>query len=130
MNWKDAWGVAITFACQFAFYPGVVLKYQPSFIPDFSWFVITVVTFASVCDTLGRYIGGKVDLVPKRHHLLASLIRAAIFTALYLILWWEVPISFFNSATFVILNLALSTTSCGYLATLGMKYGSDAETKD
>ena len=57
-NWKEAVGVFLTTTVQMAFFPGVMLEYQWGFIDDFSWFVITVVTFASLSDTFGRWLAG------------------------------------------------------------------------
>jgi hypothetical protein len=62
-NWKEAWSVALTYTVQFAFYPGVMLEYQFTFTKNFSWFVIVVVTYASLGDTLGRWLAGKRDLI-------------------------------------------------------------------
>jgi len=68
-----------------AFFPGVMLGIQWNFIDDFSWFVITLVTFASVSDTFGRWLAGQVDLVPKYHYFLSNIIRGVLFTVIYLL---------------------------------------------
>lgn len=73
-----------------AFFPGVLLEYQWSFIDDFSWFVITVVTLASVSDTFGRFLAAKVDFVTKRHYLLSSIIRGVFFTTMCLLTFFGV----------------------------------------
>ena len=113
-----------------AFFPGVMLKYKWSFIDSFSWFVITLVTYASVCDTIGRYIAGKKDFVPKRPFLLSSLIRGIFFTGLFLLTYNGVAVEVFGSDWFIILALGIFASTAGYWTTVGMKYGSDEETKD
>jgi hypothetical protein len=59
-NYVEALSIAMTFAIEYTFYPGVILKYRLSWFKeeDYSWFVIFVVTFHSLSDTLGRYFGG------------------------------------------------------------------------
>ena len=101
---------------------------EPTFFSDFSWFVISVVTFHSIVDTLGRYIGGRCpNLVAKHRYFLACLSRL-IFVPAYLLTFYN--ISFFNSNWFIILNLFLFSISCGYLSTIGMNFGCDETTKD
>ena len=108
--------------------------YEPTFFKnsDYSWFVISIVTFHSLCDTLGRYLGGMetlANLVPKKSFLTACLSRV-VFVAFYMFTYLGVMPSVFGSDWFIILNLALFSISCGYLSTIGMNYGSDASTKD
>lgn len=45
------------------FFPGVILGQSVSFISNFSWFVISVVTFASLCDTIGRTLADYFEIV-------------------------------------------------------------------
>ena len=87
-------------------------------------------TYASVCDTIGRYIAGKFDFIPKPWYLWVCLIRVVLFLITYLLTFEKVGESFFNSDFFVLLNLGLFAISCGYLSTIGMKFGSDETTKD
>jgi len=100
VNWKEAWCVLLTFAVQFTFYPGVMLEQKWTFIPSFSWFVITLVTYASWADTVGRFIAGKIDLIPKRHFGLWCLIRGALFTMLYLLAFFGVWEKILGSSAF------------------------------
>lgn len=127
-NWKDAWSVALTYAVQFTFFPGVMLEYQFSFIPNFSWFVIVVVTYASVGDTIGRWLAGKKDLISKPSLLGVCIVRGAFFTVAYMLTFEGIWPRFFGSQVFVIVMLGLFSLSCGYLATIAMKYGSDSST--
>ena len=85
INWKEALGITITYTVQMAFFPGVILKYQWTFIKSFSWFAITAITLASFADTIGRTIGSYAVVIPKRWFLLASILRGAIFTTLCLL---------------------------------------------
>jgi len=59
-NWKIALGIALTFTFQYCFYPGVMLKYQFTFLKDydFAWFVIAIVTYHALGDLIGRTLGG------------------------------------------------------------------------
>ena len=62
-NWVQALGVVVTDAVYFSFFPGVILQQKLTFITDFSWFVIFVVTYASAMDTIGRFIASRIDIV-------------------------------------------------------------------
>ena len=127
-NHVQAWAIVITFTIQYSFFPGIMFANEPTFFTDFSWFVISVVTFHSILDTLGRFIGGKYpDLVPKRLFMTVCLSRF-VFVATYLLTFYK--ISPFDSNWFIIANLLLFSISCGYLSTIGMNYGSDVTTID
>lgn len=67
-----------------------MLEYQWSFISDFSWFVITLVTYASLSDTIGRWLAGRFDLIPKRHYFLSCIMRGAFFTVVCLLTFFGV----------------------------------------
>ena len=131
-NWKEAVGVFISTAVQMSFFPGVMLSpdFQWGFISDYSWFVITLVTYASLSDTLGRWLAGMADLVPKKHFLLSSVIRGVIFTVIYLLTFFDVSENFLGSTWFIMLGLLIFATTYGYWITLGFKYGSDETTGD
>lgn len=100
-----------------AFFPGVMLEYKWGFIDDFSWFVITLVTYASLCDTLGRFLASIVTVTSKKHYLLSSIIRGVFFTTLYLFTFFDVSI--FTTTWMIILSLFFLATSYGYWITLG-----------
>lgn len=53
-----ALAITLTFAIQYTFFPGVMFKYELSFFTNYSYFAIFIVTFHSLCDTIGRYLGG------------------------------------------------------------------------
>ena len=108
-----------------AFFPGVMLKYQWTFIDNFSWFVITLVTYASVCDTIGRYIAGKKDLVSKRSFFVSALVRGVFFVAIFMLTYEGVYVKVFGSDWFIILALGIFASTAGYWTTIGMKYGCD-----
>ena len=122
----------ISTAVQFSFYPGVMLSsdFQWSFISDYSWFVITLVTYASVADSLGRFVAGRVDIVPKKHYLLSCIIRGIIFSLLYVLTFYGVSEAFLGSTAFIMIGLLLFASTFGYWVTLGFKYGSDESTVD
>jgi len=130
INWQAALGELITQANYMMFFPGVILQYQLSFIPDFSWFVIFVVTYASVVYIIGSFIAGNIDIIPKKLYLLVAVMRAALFTTTYILTYKNVAPEFFKSDAFVLINLGLFGMSYGFVATLGMKFGSDATTGD
>ena len=50
----------------------------------FSWFVISVITFASLCDTVGRTLSDYFDIVPKHWFVLSVAIRSLFFIATYM----------------------------------------------
>ena len=123
--------VLLTFAIEYAFYPGVILEIIPTFFTkdnnDMSWFVITMITYHSLFDTLGRYLAGKFNIIRKEIFFWVCLSRL-IFVLTYLLSYYGVAGSFFRSNWFIMLNLTLFSISCGYLSTLGMEYGSDSTT--
>jgi hypothetical protein len=110
------------------FFPGVILEVPLSFINSFSWFVISIVTFASLCDTLGRTCADYFDLVSSRTFLTSAILRSGLFVATYMLTYLGVAPGFFRADWFVIANLAAFATSFGYWTSLGMKYGSAKET--
>jgi hypothetical protein len=130
VNWKEGWSVALTFAVQFSFYPGVMLEYQFSFIPNFNWFVIVVVTYASLGDSFGRWLAGIRDLISKEALWKVCMVRNVFFTTAYLLTFEGVWPKFLGNQAYVIVMLGLFAASCGYLTTIGMKYGSDESTKN
>jgi len=69
--------ILITFGIQYAFYPGVIImsSNMPSFFTSSSWFIITMVTYHSFFDTLGRYIAGKINIIPKQIFIWVCLSR-------------------------------------------------------
>lgn len=79
-------------------------------------------------DTLGRSIASYVDIFPKKWYLLVCCIRAAIFFVTFMLIWYKVAQSFFSSDWFILFNLGLFSLSCGHIATIGMKFGSDPST--
>ena len=89
-----------------------------------------MVTYASWADTVGRFVAGKIDLIPKRHLGFWCMFRGTFFTVLYLLAFFGIDESIFRSTVFVIVLLGLFAASFGYLSTLAMKMGSDAETKN
>ena len=102
-----------------AFFPGVLLEYQWGFIKDFTWFVIVLVTYSSLCDTLGRYLASLFVITSKKFYLLSSIIRGIIFTALLLFTFFDVYGELFTATWWIILMILLLTTSYGYWITLG-----------
>ena len=92
--------------------------------------MITVVTYASCADTLGRWLAGRVDLIPKRHFWWSTLVRGLIFVILYMLTYDGVDPGFFGADWFVIILLGLFAATCGYWSTIGMKYGSDETTEE
>ena len=87
-------------------------------------------TYASWADTVGRFVAGKIDLIPKRHLGFWCMFRGTFFTVLYLLSFFGIDESIFRSTVFVIVLLGLFAASFGYLSTLAMKMGSDAEKKN
>lgn len=131
-NWKEAVGVFIATAVQMSFFPGVMLSpdFQWGFISDYSWFVITLVTYASLSDTIGRWVAGRADLVSKKNYLLSNIVRGIIFTIIYLLTFFDVSENFLGSTWFIMVGLLVFATTYGYFITLGFKYGSDETTGD
>jgi hypothetical protein len=130
INWKSALGVVILCAVQFTFFPGVMLEQQLSFIPNFSWFVITIVTFASLCDTVGRTLADYFELVSSKNFLSSVIVRSAFFILTYMLTYENVAPGLFKSDWMILTNLGLFASSFGYWTSLGMKYGSASETKN
>mmetsp|Transcript_7966 Transcript_7966/g.10421 ORF Transcript_7966/g.10421 Transcript_7966/m.10421 type:complete len:88 (+) Transcript_7966:485-748(+) len=83
----------------------------------------------NVCDTIGRILAKKFEVIPKKHYHKIALFRI-IFIFTYMFTYLGVGENFFGSNGFIIINLILFATSCGYLSTLGMKYGTDKSTVD
>ena len=104
-----------------------MFKYELSFFTNYSYFAIFIVTFHSLCDTIGRYLGGiekLANMIPKKWFMLACMGRV-VFVVLYLFTFTGVEKQIFSSDWFIIANLGLFSISCGFLSTIGMKYGSD-----
>mmetsp|Transcript_39653 Transcript_39653/g.28648 ORF Transcript_39653/g.28648 Transcript_39653/m.28648 type:complete len:116 (+) Transcript_39653:986-1333(+) len=85
--------------------------------------------FTNVCDTIGRMLAKRFELVSKKNFNKISLFRL-IFIVTYMLTFEGVAPDFFGSNAFIIINLFLFAVSCGYLSTLGMMYGSDESTVD
>ena len=127
-NWVMAISIMITFAIQYVFYPGVMLEFEPTFFSDFSWFVITLVTYHSFWDTVGRHLGGVKVIVPKTNFFGVCMTRF-VFVLLYaMMIKYKSGYTFWTSNWFIVTNLTLISVTCGYLSTLGMNYGSDEST--
>ena len=120
----------MAYTVQMAFFPGFLLAYQWKFIPNMSWFAITLVTIASFADTVGRILGSYVDFIPKRHFLVTSILRGLVFTAICYLMKYNILVSVFQADWFMVVFVFLFASSCGYWTALGMKYGSDEETID
>ena len=108
-----------------------MFKYELSFFKEysFSWFAISIVTFHSICDTIGRHLGGNSTLISKKVYPWACASRI-IFVVFYMLTFTGVKPEIFGSDWFILINFAFFSVSCGYLSTMGMNYGSDASTKD
>ena len=105
-----------------------MLEFMPTFFDDFSWFVISLVTYHSFWDTVGRKLGGVGDIVGKEKFFWLCISRF-IFVILYaMMLANKGKNTFWTSNWFNVTILTLISVSCGYLSTLGMNYGSDAST--
>ena len=64
------------------FYPGVTNSKQLNFFTDSGWFYIFMATFHSFWDTAGRYLSGKINVVPKKWYVMVCFARL-IFVAIY-----------------------------------------------
>ena len=108
-----------------------MFKYELSFFKPYkySWFAISIVTFHSLCDTLGRHLGGTFNIISKKAYPWVCASRL-IFVVFYMLTFKGVNPDVFGSDWFIIINFALFSISCGYLSTIGMNYGSDSSTKD
>ena len=92
--------------------------------------MISIVTFASLCDTFGRTLADYFELVSSRNFLASVILRSAFFIFTYMCTYENVAPDFFKSDWVIITNLGLFATSFGYWTSLGMKYGSASETKN
>ena len=126
--------MAITFGIQYTFYPGVMFMVEPEFFQkyDYSWFVVSILMYHSLLDTLGRYCAGVpklAALIPKNYLFGASCGRI-IFVVLYMLTIWKVNESIFGSDWFILSLFTLFSISCGFLSTIGMVHGTDDTTKN
>jgi hypothetical protein len=131
-NYVEALSILLTFVIEYTFYPGAILKYKLSWFrpEDYSWFVIFVVTFHSLSDTLGRYLGAMEfsrKLITKKVFPWMCLARL-VFVYFYLLSFNGVRPEIFGADWFIVTNLFLFSISCGYLTNIGMRYGSDSTT--
>ena len=92
--------------------------------------MITLVTYASLSDTFGRWLAGQVDLVPKRHYFISTIIRGMIFTAMWLFTFFGVYTKLFSATWYLVISLFFFASTYGYWITIGFKYGSDASVGD
>ena len=115
-----------------AFFPGVMLSpgLQWKFIDDYSWFVITLVTFASLSDTFGRWLAAQVRFVSKRLYLLSTVVRGAMFSGICLLTFFGVYSVWFGATWWLMFGLFCFASSFGYWITLGFQYGADESTGD
>ena len=112
-----------------AFFPGVMLGFQWHFIDDFDWFVVTLVTYASLCDSLGRFVASKLNL-PKPWYLLSSILRGVMFSGICLLTFFGVAPVIFQADWWMIMGLFFFASTFGYWVTIGFKHGSDESTVD
>lgn len=92
--------------------------------------MITIVTFASLCDTIGRTLADHFELVSFKHYLLSSITRSIFFIVTYMSTYEGLAPGLLRSDWFVLTNLGLFATSFGYWTSIGMKFGSAEETKN
>ena len=126
--------MAITFAIQYTFYPGVMFMVEPEFFKkyNYSWFVVSILMYHSLLDTLGRYCAGIKNLaalIPKRW-LLGACCSRFIFVYLYMLTILKSNQGIFGSDWFIITLFTLFSISCGYLSTICMVHGTDFTTNN
>ena len=92
---------------------------QWKFIDDYSWFVITLVTFASLSDTFGRWLAAQVRFVNKRLYLLSTVVRGAMFSGICLLTFFGVYSVWFGATWWLMFGLFCFASSFGYWITLG-----------
>eukprot|EP00347_Sterkiella_histriomuscorum_P021950 403332207 len=129
INYPYGLSVVLTFAIYYTFFPGVMLKKKLDFIDSFAWFANGIITLHNVCDTIGRTLAGRWIIVNKKNYPYVCLIRL-IFVITYCFFFFGVAPQFFQNDAWVIIQVILFSLSCGYLASLGMYYGSDKECGD
>lgn len=112
------------------FFPGVLLKYQWTFIESFSWFNITLLTIASTMDTTGRTLGAWKQVIPRSFYLPSSITRGIVFSSLFLCLYYQVAVNFFGTDAFLIIYLVFLQLTLGYLTVLGFRFGTVEGTGD
>ena len=130
-NWKEALGVLISAAGQTAFFPGIMLGIQWHFIKNYSYFVVTLVTYASVCDFGGKFLarnGSK--LAPKQYFLLSCMVRTVMLSAICLLTYFGVYLTIFGADWWMVMGLFFFAGTFGFWITLGFKYGADESTGD
>lgn len=125
-NYLMAISIAFTFGIQYCFYPGVVSEKRMDFISIDWWFPL-LSTFHSFFDTLGRYLAGVGNIVPKKIFLPVSFGRVILIIP-YVLIAECVREGILGQDWFLILLFFIFSITCGYLSTLGMNYGSDETT--
>ena len=117
---------------QHIFYPSVLYNYQWSFIQEYSWFSITLVSVGSVCGLLGNTVGAIIGwkILPKNWFLEASIVRAVTCLTLFLFLYKNLMGGFFSTDYFLIGFLILCCTSEGFFSVLSFLYGTDESIGD
>jgi MFS family permease len=107
---------------------------EPEFFQkySYSWFVVSILMFHSLLDTIGRYCAGipqMMALIPKGC-LLGACCSRIIFVVLYMLTILKVNENIFGSDWFILSLFTVFSISCGYLSTIGMVYGTDDSTKN
>ena len=118
-NWQAAIGVLFTTTVQMSFFPGVLLGFQWSFIDDYSWFVITIVTYASVSDTFGRWLACRVRLVGKPRYLASCVLRGVLFSSICLLTFFGVYPQLFAATWWLVMGMFFFASTFGHWITLG-----------
>lgn len=113
-----------TTTMQLAFFPGVMLSLQWPFIASYSWFVITLLTCASVSDAIGKLIARKINM-RKKCYLIYSLTRNIMFTFICMLTLDNIAPVVFRANWYLVFALFCFAMTFGYLMTIGMKHGTD-----
>ena len=126
-NFKSAWKVLMSlgyvFVVTLTVFPGTFFTSHFTFMDgmstqgaEFTWYTLIVILTFNILDTVGRKMGGMME-VPSGVVYTLSLIRTAFVVSTIMIAQKEGVSGFANSDAFKIINLILFAWSNGFVST-------------
>ena len=127
MNFKSAWKVLLSlmlvFILTFIIFPGVFFDTHLVLMKnigknEFTWYSLYVITVFNVMDTVGRKMGGMLNISFECVALMSILRSIFVVVAIWIVVLGDGSTSFLASDTVQIVNLVLFAFSNGFVSTL------------
>lgn len=120
--WKILMSLWLVFAITFVVFPGVFFQSHFSFMKNLggneqAWYNLTIILLFNVLDTVGRKLGGLINISATMVYIL-SLARFVFICTTILIATKEDGNSFIETDTFKMINVLIFSFSNGFVSTL------------